>query len=151
MTGAKTKSSARRRGPAASPSKKKAEEKARGTTGAEACECAVLHEDGIAAARAAAPDPEAVYRAAELYGVFADPTRLRILSALAVGELCVCDLEVLLGASQSAVSHQLAVLRGARLVRSRRDGKSVRYRLDDAHVGAILAVGLEHIAERGGS
>ncbi len=80
--------------------------------------------------------------------MFSDPTRLRILGALAGGELCVCDIGEVLGASQSAVSHQLAVLRAARLVAFRRDGKTVYYRLADDHVGMLLEVGLGHAAER---
>ena len=116
-----------------------------------ACACAQVHEDRVEAAKAAAPDPARLAELGELFKVFADPSRLRILSALGAGELCVCDLVETLGMSQSAVSHQLALLRGARLVRYRREGKTVYYSLDDLHVGAILAVGLDHVSERGRS
>jgi DNA-binding transcriptional ArsR family regulator len=101
--------------------------------------------------RKEAPDPAALRDLGELFKVFADPTRLRLLSALAAGELCVCGLSAELGMSQSAVSHQLALLRGARLVSYRREGKTLFYALADAHVGAILAVGLDHVGERGRS
>ena len=76
-----------------------------------------------------------------------DVTRVRILDALATGELCVCDLATLLGLTESAVSHQLRLLRGMRLVRSRRDGRMVFYTLDDQHIVALFAQGLEHVAE----
>ncbi len=119
------------------------------TVGADAalCYCSVLHEDLIAAARKAAPPSALIAELGGLFKVLADETRLKILSALAVSELCVCDLASVLGASQSAVSHQLAVLRAARLVRHRREGKVVYYSLGDDHVGRILGVGLEHAAE----
>ncbi len=86
--------------------------------------------------------------ASELFKMLADPTRLRILSALASGELCVHHLSEALGMSQSAISHQLAALRAARLVEARREGKSVAYSLADDHVTALLEAGLEHAAER---
>lgn len=115
---------------------------------AATCSCTTLHEEGIAAARLAAPSEALVAELGSLFKVFADETRLKILSALARSELCVCDLSAVLGASQSAVSHQLAVMRAARLVRHRRDGKVVFYSLGDEHVRRILAIGLEHAAER---
>jgi len=87
----------------------------------------------------------------ELFKIFADPSRLRILGALAAGELCVCDLAAALELSQSAVSHQLAVLKRSRLVRYRRDGQTVFYTLDDDHVRQILAVASEHLSEEEGA
>jgi DNA-binding transcriptional ArsR family regulator len=116
---------------------------------APVCASAIVHEDRVEAAKAAAPDPERLAELGDLFKVFADPSRLRVLSALGSGELCVCDLVAALGMSQSAVSHQLAVLRGARLVRYRREGKMVLYSLGDLHIGAMLAVGLDHVSERG--
>jgi len=113
------------------------------------CACAEVHGERVQAAQDAAPSPERLADLAELFKVFADPTRLRILSALAAGELCVRHLGEAVGMSQSAVSHQLALLRQARLVRARRLGKEIYYVLDDAHVGDILAVGLDHVDERG--
>jgi ArsR family transcriptional regulator len=95
-------------------------------------------------------DPLLLGELEDLFKVFADATRLRILRALAGGELCVCDIGAVLGMSQSAVSHQLAVLRAARLVAFRREGKTVYYRLADDHVGLLLEVGLGHASERAG-
>lgn len=111
------------------------------------CGCGIIHEEGVERALDTAPEAGTVLGLAELFKVFADPTRLRILSALSSGELCVCDLVAVLGASQSAVSHQLALLRSTRLVKYRREGKVVFYSLDDEHVGEILRVGLEHVQE----
>jgi ArsR family transcriptional regulator len=85
---------------------------------------------------------------AETFKVLGDSTRVRILDALARAELCVCDLARLLGLSDSAVSHQLRVLRGMRLVRPRRDGKMIFYTLDDQHIVRLFEQGLEHVEER---
>ncbi|MCS7059461.1 MAG: metalloregulator ArsR/SmtB family transcription factor [Meiothermus sp.] len=88
-----------------------------------------------------------VQRASELLKAIADPTRMRILSALQLGELCVSEISKVVGMSESAVSHQLRVLRNTRLVAGRREGRSVHYRLADAHVRAILQAALEHASE----
>ncbi len=112
------------------------------------CEKDLVHKSRVKAAKGATPRPEELAALSELFKVFADPTRLSILSALSETELCVCDLSALLGASQSAVSHQLALLRTASLVKYRRDGKTVYYSLADSHVRAILLVGLDHIQEK---
>ena len=93
------------------------------------------------------PDDEVLYRLADLFKVFGDPTRIRILYALSTGELCVCDIAQLLGMTQSAISHQLRVLKQMALVKFRRDGKTVYYPLADAHVSTILAQGLDHVQE----
>jgi ArsR family transcriptional regulator len=113
----------------------------------EFCSCAIVHADAVRCAKATEASAGERSALAELFKLYADPTRLRILDALATGELCVCDLSAVLGMAQSAVSHQLAVLRRAYLVRTRRDGKVVYYALDDDHVGTILAVGRAHINE----
>lgn len=84
---------------------------------------------------------------ADLYKMFADPTRVKIMYALSGGELCVQDIAESLDMTQSAISHQLSILRQARLVKSRRDGRSVRYSLDDDHVEWIIAKGMEHVRE----
>jgi len=84
---------------------------------------------------------------AETFRVLADPTRLRILDALGHEELCVCDLAAVVGMSESAVSHQLRVLRSMRLVRSRRSGRMVFYTLDDEHITQLFALGVEHVSE----
>lgn len=86
-------------------------------------------------------------RVAELFKILGDPTRVRLLDVLAQAECCVCDLAQSLGMSQSAVSHQLRVLRNQRLVRFRREGKMIYYALDDEHVTALFRQGLQHISE----
>ena len=85
---------------------------------------------------------------AETFRVLGDTTRVRMLDALARGEMCVCDLAELLGISESAISHQLRLLRGMRLVRPRRDGRLVYYTLDDQHIVGLFEQGLEHVEER---
>jgi len=84
---------------------------------------------------------------ADLFKLFGDATRVRILSALLQSEMCVCDLAELLGMSQSAISHQLRVLKQGKLVKNRREGKTVFYSLDDNHIGTIINQGMEHIME----
>lgn len=93
------------------------------------------------------PDEELLYDLADLFKVFADTTRIKILYALMVRELCVADLAEEIGATQSAVSHQLRTLKQSRLVRAKRDGKNVIYSLSDDHVYTMLAQGMTHICE----
>ena len=93
------------------------------------------------------PDEEYLYDLAELFKVFGDSTRIRILYALFESDLCVTDLVNILSVSQSAVSHQLKILKDAKLVKFRRDGKNIFYSLDDDHVRTILSVGMNHIEE----
>lgn len=93
------------------------------------------------------PDEELLYDLADLFKVFADTTRIKILYALMVKELCVADLAEEIGATQSAVSHQLRTLKQSRLVRAKRDGKNVIYSLSDDHVYTMLAQGMTHICE----
>jgi DNA-binding transcriptional ArsR family regulator len=92
----------------------------------------------------------AVTALAETFKVLGDTTRVRILDALSRAELCVGDISELLGVSESAVSHQLRLLRGARLVRPRRAGQQIFYTLDDHHIVGLFAQGLEHVQERAG-
>ncbi|HEX7282897.1 MAG TPA: metalloregulator ArsR/SmtB family transcription factor [Vicinamibacterales bacterium] len=101
--------------------------------------------------RSALVSPEAVQGLAETFSALGDPTRVRILDVLSHGELCVCDLAAVLGLSQSAVSHQLRVLRGIRLVRPRREGRIVFYSLDDQHIIAIFKQTLQHVEESTGA
>lgn len=108
------------------------------------CEDRVVHIAAVRAARAALPGGELLGALAGLFGALGDPTRLRIVAALAAAELCVCDLAAAIGLSESAVSHQLRHLRALRLVRTRRDGRRVFYALDDAHVLTIFAQAREH-------
>lgn len=93
------------------------------------------------------PSDDILYRLADLYKVFGDATRIRILYALSAGELCVCDIAELLGMTQSAISHQLRILKQSALVKFRREGKTVFYSLSDSHVATILAQGLNHVQE----
>ena len=93
------------------------------------------------------PDEEELYDLAELFKVFGDTTRIKILYVLFKSEMCVCDIAESLGMTQSAISHQLKVLKQARLVKSRRAGKSIIYSLADDHVSTIIAQGQEHIEE----
>jgi DNA-binding transcriptional ArsR family regulator len=111
----------------------------------ETCDVELVHPDRVAGARSALPDLERIDRLAEVFHACSDPTRLRILLALAAEELCVCDVAATVAASASGVSHHLRLLRALRLVRSRREGRMVFYRLDDQHVKDLLAVALEHI------
>lgn len=113
----------------------------------EICEIVVQHEDVINRVRAEMLPMEQRAGLADFFKNLGDPTRLGILWALSVSEMCVCDLAALLGMGQSAVSHQLRTLRQARLVKSRREGKVVFYSLSDDHPGEILRGALEHIAE----
>jgi ArsR family transcriptional regulator, lead/cadmium/zinc/bismuth-responsive transcriptional repressor len=112
------------------------------------CEDRVVHIDAVRAARARLPEQASLRGMAELFATFGDPTRLRILAALSGGELCVCDLAATVGQSDSAVSHQLRLLRGLGLVRSRRDGRLVYYALDDDHIDTLYRQALEHVAHR---
>ena len=93
------------------------------------------------------PEQETVDSLAETFKVFSDPSRVKILCALSINELCVCDICDITGMSQSAASHQLRLLRAARLVKTRRDGKSIFYSLDDEHVTNIMYAGLMHVNE----
>ena len=99
--------------------------------------------------RSALVAPDAVQGLADTFSALGDPTRVRILDVLSHGELCVCDLAAVLGLSQSAVSHQLRLLRGIRLVRPRREGRIVFYSLDDQHIMSIFNQTLQHVGEEG--
>ena len=113
----------------------------------EFCSCDIVHENVIEMVRAKMPQEEKLYDLAELFKVFGDTTRVKIISALFEAEMCVCDIAELLHMTQSAISHQLRVLRQARLVKHRKEGKVVFYSLDDEHIKAIFNQGLEHILE----
>lgn len=93
---------------------------------------------------------KAIFDLAELFKIFGDPTRIKILYAMLDTELCVNDISGCLQMSQSSVSHQLRILKTAKLVKSRREGKSIFYSLDDEHVRSILNMGMEHIMEGAG-
>lgn len=112
------------------------------------CNCNVIHEDIVNKVKEKMPGEENLYDLAELFKVFGDTTRIKILWALAESEMCVCDIAVLLNMTQSAISHQLRVLKQSRLVKYRKDGKIVFYSLDDEHVKQIFNQGLVHINEK---
>jgi DNA-binding transcriptional ArsR family regulator len=111
--------------------------------------CAADHLDSRAteARRERMISPDAVQALADTFRILGDPTRVRILDVLASGELCVCDLAELVGISESAVSHQLRLLRGMRLVRPRRAGRQVYYSIDDHHIISLFQQGLRHVSE----
>ena len=111
------------------------------------CDCTVIHEDVVDRVRDAMPHPADFHSLAELYRMFADNTRLRILWALSCEEMCVCDLAVLLNMTQSAISHQLKSLRLMNLVKYDKQGKVVYYSLADDHIKDIFEKGFEHINE----
>ena len=111
------------------------------------CDCSHVHSDVVEYVESALPDEEVLYEIAELFKVFGDSTRTRIISALFEKELCVCDIADLLRMTKSAVSHQLRTLRQTKIVKSRRSGKEVYYSLDDEHIKKIYQMALEHLKE----
>ena len=106
-----------------------------------------VHQDIIDRVSKVMPDEGILYDAAELLKVFGDPTRIRIIFVLCQSEMCVCDIARLLGMTQSAISHQLRVLKQARLVNTRREGKTIFYSLCDDHVQKIFYCAMEHVME----
>ena len=113
----------------------------------ELCEATEIHEDLLKAVRDTMPEETELYDLAELFKVFGDSTRIRILFVLFEAQVCVCDLAQALGMTQSAISHQLRILKQNKLVKSRREGKSVFYSLANDHVRTIIEMGREHIEE----
>ncbi len=111
------------------------------------CQATFVDEERVAKARGDLPQEPTISALAGIFKALADPTRVRILSALSSCELCVCDLSALTGVSASAGSHQLRLLRTARLVRFRREGKMAYYSLDDEHVRRLLDEGRKHVVE----
>lgn len=114
---------------------------------AEICECNAIHQEVVKKVSGKMPDEETLYDLAELFKVFGDTTRVRILCALFESEMCVCDISILLGMTQSSISHQLRVLKSAKLVKNRKEGKVVYYSLNDDHIKKIFEQGLEHVNE----
>ena len=111
------------------------------------CEFQHAHKKLVDKISGIMPGEEELCSLAELYKIFGDSTRIKILYALFEAELCVCDIAMLIGMSVSAVSHQLRILKQARLVQYRREGKTVFYSLSDDHVRSIIGQGMEHIEE----
>ena len=106
-----------------------------------------VHDDVVKAVKEKMPDEDELYDLAEIFKVFGDSTRIKILYVLFEQEMCVCDIAQLLNMTQSAISHQLKILKQSRLVKNRREGKAVFYSLADGHVRSIINQGLEHIKE----
>jgi len=113
------------------------------------CDDRIVHLDAVQAARRRMPDAGTLAGLSDVFGALGDPSRLRIVAVLAAGELCVCDLAATVGLSESAVSHQLRILRQLGLVRARRDGRRAYYTLDDEHVSTLVAQAVEHVQHRG--
>ncbi|MER3438046.1 MAG: transcriptional regulator [Chloroflexota bacterium] len=109
----------------------------------------MVHVEAVRAAREALPTGQELAGLTDLFAALGDPTRLRIVAALASRELCVCDVAAAIGQTESAVSHHLRILRELGLVRSRREGRLVYYALDDAHVSVLYRHAADHIAHRG--
>lgn len=113
----------------------------------EKCECIHIHKDMEAKIIKEMPEEEKLYDLADFFKVFADSTRIKMLYVLLCSEMCVCDLAQVLGMNQSAISHQLRLLKQMSLVKNRREGKTVFYSLADGHIATILSQGMEHIEE----
>ena len=113
----------------------------------ETCEEKTIHPEQVDSVVKDLPPDEMLFDLAELFKIFGDSTRIKILYVLFEAELCVCDIAAVLGMSQSAISHQLRILKQNKLVKSRREGKSIFYSLADEHVRTIVAQGQEHIEE----
>ena len=113
----------------------------------ERCEYIHVHESIVSQVEQNMPDEEILYDLAELFKIFGDSTRIKILYVLFESEMCVCDIAQLLGMTQSAISHQLRSLKQSKLVKYRREGKTVFYSLSDSHVRTILDQGIEHVSE----
>ena len=114
------------------------------------CEELFVHKNTTARALQKLPEDDLLIDLAELYKIFGDSTRIKILYLLFEEEMCVCDIAASLNMTVSAISHQLRILKGAKLIKFRKDGKSVFYSLADEHVTSILAQGMEHITEEQG-
>lgn len=113
----------------------------------EVCTCNIIHENNVKKVKEKMIDVGTLDEMAQILKVFADSTRIKIIDALSISEMCVCDLAAVLGMTQSAISHQLRVLKRERLVKYRKEGKVVYYSLDDEHVKGIFDLTLEHVRE----
>jgi DNA-binding transcriptional ArsR family regulator len=111
------------------------------------CDCRLIHRQAVVEARASALAQDETASLAQIFKALADETRLKILWALEKREMCVCDLAAMLGLTESAVSHQLRLLRNLKLVTNRRDGVVLYYRLDDTHVSELIKITLEHMRD----
>ncbi len=113
----------------------------------DCCDDVEVHEELLSVVKSKMPKEEVLYELADCFKVFADSTRIRILFVLFEAEVCVCDIAAALNMTVSAISHQLNILKRSKLIKSRREGKSVFYSLADSHVRTIISQGMEHIEE----
>lgn len=117
---------------------------------ADTCEILCVNEEAVKRVKEQMLPLNTIFRLAETFKVMGDPTRISIIQALSLQELCVCDLAAVLGMTQSAVSHQLRILRNLQLVKYRKEGKVVHYSLDDDHIIRLFREGLEHVYHQNG-
>ncbi|MDU4278577.1 MAG: ArsR/SmtB family transcription factor [Finegoldia magna] len=113
----------------------------------EKCEVTLIHEDNVKKAINELPDDELIVDLSDMFKIFGDQTRVKILMALESGELCVCDIAAVMNMSQSAISHQLRVLKQSNIVKTRRQGKVVYYSISDDHVKEIFDIAIVHVQE----
>ena len=113
----------------------------------EFCHCTVIHQQSVDQTRKKLLSRELAGKLSDFYKIMADPTRVLILQCLQMNEMCVCDIAAVIGMQQSAVSHQLRLLKQARLVKNRKEGKIVYYSLEDQHIDLVFSYGIEHIKE----
>jgi len=113
----------------------------------EKCEVTLIHEDNVKKAINALPDDELIADLSDMFKIFGDQTRVKILMALESGEMCVCDIAAVMNMSQSAISHQLRVLKQSNIVKTRREGKVVYYSISDDHVKEIFDMAMVHVQE----
>lgn len=118
-----------------------------GRTEVECCDVTCIHNEVVQKVLERMPEENLLSELADFYKVFGDATRIKILCVLLESEMCVCDLAAVLGMTQSAISHQLRVLKQMKLVKNRREGKTVFYSLADGHIQLIISQGMEHITE----
>ncbi|QIB69919.1 winged helix-turn-helix transcriptional regulator [Aminipila butyrica] len=112
------------------------------------CNCTIIHEDTLERVKSEMTQDDQLFQMAELFKVLNDPTRLKIVNALLLSEMCVCDITALLNMTQPAISHHLKVLRQTQLIKYRRDGKIAYYALDDSHIGLLFEQCLAHVMEK---
>ncbi|MDP2208167.1 MAG: metalloregulator ArsR/SmtB family transcription factor [Bacteroidota bacterium] len=111
------------------------------------CKIGIVHKDKVKSAQSAIKNEHNILEASEIFKILSDPTRLKIVMALAKEELCVCDIAALLNLTESAISHQLRLLKNSRIVKHRRDGKMAYYTLDDEHIEDLIKAALQHTTE----
>lgn len=111
------------------------------------CKIGIVHKDRVKSAQRAIKNENNILEASEIFKILSDPTRLKIVMALAKEELCVCDIAALLNLTESAISHQLRLLKNSRIVKHRRDGKMAYYTLDDEHIEDLIKAALQHTTE----